>query len=229
MLVPSTNNYPSTPKNMNKDISNTKVMKKDITDTKDMNKDMRKINNGSSAQSSSSVQGESSTPQARIFPQNNKLKNVIMSHPCCCRNCKHNVNGGESCTICHVPSDIKNKVNLNNRIDLSNRYICPVTAMTVRADGPGMNNASPDDYERAISHADEILSIIGSIGGGVGDFQNALLPVITSSGKLLNPRTVPFRVISKHFFSDFDGRARYGIMGAPGGDLGEFFFGNGHA
>ena len=49
-------------------------MKKDITDTKDMNKDMRKINNGSNARSSSSVQGESSTPQVRIFPQNNKLK-----------------------------------------------------------------------------------------------------------------------------------------------------------
>ena len=34
--VPSTNNYSSTPKNMNKGISNTKVMKKDITDTKDV-------------------------------------------------------------------------------------------------------------------------------------------------------------------------------------------------
>ena len=55
------------------------------------------------------------------------------------------------------------------------------------------------------------------------DFQNALSPVITSSAKLTEPDKLPFRVIQKHFFSDFDGRARYALMGTPGGDLGEFF------
>ena len=95
--------------------------------------------------------------------------------------------------------------------------------MTVRANGPGLNNASPDDYERAISQTNVILSTIGGLVGGVRDYQNALLPVITSSAKLSNPSLLPLRVLNKHFFSDVDGRAEYGVMGTPGGDLGEFF------
>jgi len=148
---------------------------------------------------------------------------AVSPHPCCCRNCKHRVNDGKSCQMCHVSDKIKNLIKIHNKIDTSGHYVCPIKAMTVRANGPGMNNASPDDYERAISQTNVILSAIGGLVGGVRDYQNALLPVITSSAKLLNPALLPFRVLNKHFFSDVDGRAQYGVMGTPGGDLGEFF------
>jgi len=148
---------------------------------------------------------------------------VVHTHPCCCRDCKHKVNGGTTCEICHVPTNIKRTLGHVKKYDTSNKNVCPVHTITVRSNGPGMNNAPPDEYEKAISKTDSILSALGSLAGGVTELQNALMPVVTSSAKLVNPQLMPFRVIDKHFLSDIDGRAQYGVIAAPGGDLGEFF------
>ena len=147
-------------------------------------------------------------------------------HPCCCRDCRHTTNGG-SCTKCHVSAEaIKSAHYLEARkrssLVSSNKFICPVTDITVRADGPGNNNVSPDAYEHAIAVVDNVAEFVVGRGGLRGT-ENALMPTLTSSSQLVDSGKIMFRPVAKHFFADIDGRAQFAILGTPGGDLGEFF------
>ena len=107
-------------------------------------------------------------------------------------------------------------------------YVCPLSSMrlTPYPDEFGAHQGaltSPDAYRRAMAKAVQAADHIAYIGGGfAGPPSMAYSPELIASVNLQDPDKMVFQPIMRHFFSDFDGRAKYAVMGTPGADLGEF-------
>ncbi len=102
------------------------------------------------------------------------------------------------------------------------RYLCPIDRIQVVEDqNIRTTTRGKDEYERSIADASKAASHIGSFAG-LQDEQTSLRPQVRASFEVQHPEKMPFREVWHHFFSDIDGRAQYGVLGAPGGDLGVF-------
>ena len=83
------------------------------------------------------------------------------------------------------------------------------------------DSATPEDYRSTLADAGSIARFMAQ-QSGKAETGHAMNPAVSVESRLLDPANIPFRPAAQHFFSDMDGRARYGILGTPGGDLGEF-------
>lgn len=107
-------------------------------------------------------------------------------------------------------------------------YVCPLSSMrlTQYPDEFGAHQGaltSPDAYRRAMAKAIQAADHVSEMGGGFADPPSmAYSPALSASADLNDPEKMLETPIMQHFFSDFDGRATYAVMGTPGADLGEF-------
>lgn len=102
------------------------------------------------------------------------------------------------------------------------KWACPVASLFVREEAaPGLRELGPDDLRREQTFADGVAAHLGEYAG-YSDLRNTLFPHVSTRMGLSRPERVPFRDLTKHFFSCIDGRADYAVMGSPGGDAGEF-------
>lgn len=102
------------------------------------------------------------------------------------------------------------------------KWACPVASLFVREEAaPGLRELGPDDLRREQTFTDDVAAHLGEYAG-YRDLRNTLFPHVSTRMDLSQPEKVPFRDLTKHFFSCIDGRADYAVMGTPGGDAGEF-------
>lgn len=102
------------------------------------------------------------------------------------------------------------------------KWTCPVTTVFVRKEAdPGLAELEPDELRSEQTFTDDVAEHLGEYTG-LGEMTNTLFPHVSTKVALQFPEKIPFRDLTKHFFSCIDGRATYAVMGTPGGDIGEF-------
>lgn len=104
--------------------------------------------------------------------------------------------------------------------EVQGRYRCPVRDVSVKSEEQIGRNAGISGYSSAASALTGVMQHSVNYGG-LSDVDQLLFPSLTVSAQLLDAQQLPFRPAISHFFSCTDGRARYAVMGAPGGDMGE--------
>jgi hypothetical protein len=101
------------------------------------------------------------------------------------------------------------------------RWTCGVTAFHLSRGRVHDAFTTPDAYRTATTFVQQVASQIAGYAG-LSKTTTVENPHIAIESTLTAPAKLPFRPIVAHFFSDIDGRAKYAIMGTPGGDIGEF-------
>eukprot|EP00941_MAST-03F_sp_MAST-3F-sp1_P002034 g2034.t1 len=109
--------------------------------------------------------------------------------------------------------------------------MCPVTKLTIHKGkneleqiGEKENNSSLEDLLSSQSAMKQVLEHIGN-DAGVHSVQSLMYPTMYSTAVLSNPSALQFRDASSWYFGCSDSHATFPIMGAPGGDVGEFLLG----
>ena len=84
---------------------------------------------------------------------------------------------------------------------------------------------------RGVEQAESLLlasqGILKQFAGDAGVFGNGRIPILAPRVSISAVLREPYRLqfvedADDHFFSDLDGRITYKVLGAPGGDIGEF-------
>ena len=103
------------------------------------------------------------------------------------------------------------------------QFFCPVDRMEIvdESTNTATSDAGVDHYQKAIMEVEKAAAHIGMFAG-IQDPSTTLQPSLSASYEITDPEKIPFRPPMSHFFSDIDGRADYGVMATPGGDLGAF-------
>ncbi len=100
--------------------------------------------------------------------------------------------------------------------------LCPISSVAVETDHDPKNGVTPDAYQKAIGRSFDVMTHVAG-EASLQTMASTLGPHLRSAANLENPAALNFRAIDGHFFSDgLDGRAGFAILGAPGGDVGEF-------
>ena len=103
------------------------------------------------------------------------------------------------------------------------QFFCPIDRMEIVGEttNTATSDTGVDHYQKAIMEVEKAAAHIGMYAG-IQDPSTTLQPSLSASYEISDPEKIPFRPPMSHFFSDIDGRADYGVMATPGGDLGAF-------
>ena len=100
------------------------------------------------------------------------------------------------------------------------KFFCPIDKLRmVESSDIGTTSVGRDAYAQRIKNVEYAAAHVGYFTG-LENLQTSLSPSASATFEVTSAEKMPFRNPMQHFFSDIDGRADYGVLAAPGGDLG---------
>ena len=100
------------------------------------------------------------------------------------------------------------------------KFFCPIDKLRmVESSDIGTTSVGRDAYAQRIKNVEYAAAHVGYFTG-LENPLTSLSPSASATFEVTRAEKMPFRNPMQHFFSDIDGRADYGVLAAPGGDLG---------